>query len=82
MHKSDTSPDIQHVYDQKILELSEASRFLRGIELTRLSREMCRQGIRDAHPELNPEALKRAFFERIYGELFSPKEKQRIFLLL
>ncbi len=82
MTKSDTSHEIQRVYDQKILELSGEERFLRGMELTRLSREMCRQGLSDQYPSLNEQNKKRHFFERVYGSDFSEIEKRRIHLLL
>ena len=82
MYHSDTSPEIQKIYDQKIRELSEEQRFLRGISLTHFCRQLCLAGIQDKLPNLTPEEIKVQLFERIYGALFTPEEKERIRLFL
>lgn len=82
MHRPDTSEEIQKIYDQKIRELSEKERFLRGLSLTHFCREICLASIREKHPDLNPQEVKVKFFERVYGDAFEPKEKERILAFL
>lgn len=78
MQKLDTSPDIQKVYDEKIRALSEEERFLRGLSLTHFCRMALKAGIQDKHPDISEIEFRIKFFERIYGPLFSPKEKSKI----
>lgn len=78
MHRPDTTEEVQTIYDQKIRELTDEDRFLRGLSLIRFSREMCLAGIRESHPDWGPQDLKVALFERIYGDQFSDEEKDRI----
>lgn len=78
MYKPDTTEEAQKVYDHRIRNLTAEERFLRGLSLIRFSREMCLAGLREAHPNWNPQELKLALFETIYGDQFSEEEKVRI----
>ena len=78
MHRPDTSPDVQEVYDRMIGALSGEERFLRGISLTHFARELCRAGIRERSQSHDPLELKIRFFEVLYGYRMPPDEKKRI----
>lgn len=78
MFRPDTTAEIQRVYDQKIRELSEEERFLRGLSLTHFCRLLCLAGIHDQYPALAPDEVKRVFFERLYGSVFSEEEREKI----
>jgi len=78
MYRSDTTVEVQKIYDQKIKKLSDEERFLRGLSLTHFSRQLCMAGIRDEHPDWTDNEAKIEFFERIYGAHFSQKEKAKI----
>ena len=78
MHRSDTDPDIQKLYDERVGRLSEEERFSRGLSLTHFCRELCLSGIREREPDLEESELKVRFFEVAYGEDFPPDERQRI----
>lgn len=78
MHRTDTSEDIQSVYDRMIRELSGKERFLRGLSLTRFSRDLCLSGIRERKPGLSLIDEKIALFDSIYGGSYSQEEKEKI----
>lgn len=78
MHRSDTSEEAQKIYDQKIRELTEEERFLKGISLTHFCRQVCFASILESHPGLSSQEMKIQLFERIYGPLFLEPEKEKI----
>lgn len=82
MHKADTSPQIQKVYDEKIGRLSEEERFSRGLSLTHFCREICFAGIQEREPSLKGPGLRARFFEAIYGAGFSSTERKKIMATL
>ena len=79
MYRSDTSPEVQKIYDEKIKALSSEERFLRGLSLTHFCREICWFGIKDRNPSLDLQGVKLKYFEAIYGLCFSEVEKKKIF---
>ncbi len=78
MYRSDTSPEVQKVYDQKIKQLTGEERFMRGLSLTHFCREICLAGIRDRNPSFNESEVRAHFFEAVYGDLFTIAEKEKI----
>lgn len=78
MHLTDTSPEAQRIYDEKIRSLSENERFFRGLSLTFFCRALCADGIRDQMPGIRENDLRAKLFERIYGDRFPPEEKLKI----
>lgn len=71
MVKTDTSPEIQEIHDQMMRQLSETQRFMRGLSLTRLCREICLEGLRERHLHADEQQLKKLFF----GLLYPPSQK-------
>lgn len=78
MYRPDTSEEIQKIYDSKIRQLSDEERFLRGISLTHFCRHICWENL-GKKPSLSLVEKKIAFFERIYGQNYSPEEKRNIY---
>ncbi|MBF0492800.1 MAG: hypothetical protein HQM15_08470 [Deltaproteobacteria bacterium] len=78
MYRSDTSLEVQKLYDEKIKALSSEEKFLRGISLTHFCREMCWAGIHERNPLMNLQESKVSFFETVYGACFSKQEKKKI----
>lgn len=66
MIESDTSKEMQKIFDQKIRQLSQKERFLKGLSLIHLCREMCLSGLRKRHPLANNYQLKKLFSELLY----------------
>lgn len=62
----DTLEEVQKIYDEKIRQLSEEERFLRGLSLTHLCREMCLEGLRERHPTADAHHLRKLFSEFLY----------------
>jgi hypothetical protein len=78
MYRPDTSGEVQKIYDEKIRQLTEEERFLRGLSLTHFCREICLWSLREKYPDLSPQELKGKFFERVYGDAFEPEEREKI----
>ncbi|MBI4211775.1 MAG: hypothetical protein HY540_03975 [Deltaproteobacteria bacterium] len=78
MHKPDTDPSAQKIFDQMIRQLSDEERFFRGLSLTHFSRSLCLSGIQDRHAAASSDEIKILFFEHLYGGDFSSDIKQRI----
>lgn len=82
MYREDTTADAQTMYDAMIRNLSEEERFLKGLSLTHFARQMCYWGIRNRYPGLADKELRREFFELVYGDLFRPEQKEKIYRTL
>lgn len=57
--KHDTDSETAKIYDQKIRALSEEERFLRGLSLTQLCRQMTVAGIMERNKSFSPDEIKR-----------------------
>lgn len=66
MVKTDTSPEVQEIHDQMVRQLPETERFLRGLSLTRLCREICFAGLKERHLHADEHQLKKLFSGLLY----------------
>lgn len=67
MHRPDTGEDIQKVYDEKIRQLSEEARFMKGLSLTHLCRKIVLAEIRNQNLSLTSQEIKNKFQKLLYG---------------
>jgi hypothetical protein len=68
MTRSDTSPKVQKLYDDLWRRLSPSERFMKGLALSHLSRQMIIAGIKSPHPNLTPRQLKQKLQQQLYPE--------------
>ena len=79
MHRSDTTKEVEKIYDEKIRRLSPEERFSRGLSLTSFCRKICLEQLRQAHPDFSPADIKIRFFEQVYGSDFPENTKKLIY---
>lgn len=61
---NDTPPEIAEMVRQRLMERSNAERFLMGVQSFEAARAMV---LASLPPDLPPDELKRQLFQRIYG---------------
>lgn len=66
MIPSDTTNAIQKKYDEMWRKLSPEQRFIKGLQLIHLSRQMLLAGFKARFPELSEQELKERIVQQVY----------------
>jgi hypothetical protein len=74
----DTSPEIERLFRQMVLQRSGAERMRMGASMFSTARVVAIASLRAREPSMSEPALRRALFLRFYGVDFDPEERERI----
>jgi len=67
MKKSDTNPEVQKRYDELWRKLTMEERFVKGLQLVKLSRALILAGIRSRNPQLSEQDVLKELRQQLYS---------------
>jgi hypothetical protein len=74
MHARDTSAEAAAIQEEAYRRIGPEGRFNVAVELTNVTRELARAGIRTRHPDFTPEQVSRELTRYLYGLTIDHRE--------
>lgn len=74
----DTSPEIERMYREMLLQRSGEERLKMGCSMHATARALVMASVLEKDPQASPATLRRTLFLRFYGHEFDPETREKI----